>query len=354
MKSDLVQPVLLIANVAMARLIQSLGLEPDVLAGHSLGEYAALVVAGTISLAEGIRLVHARGQAMDRLSKSGDPGAMAMLTADAATVEAALPAILGYVAIANRNCPTQTIIAGESDAMRRAVMLFAQRGIEGRMLPIAGAFHSELAAALRPDMDRALQDLAVHRPTVPILSGVTGDYHEPSANAATVRELLLDQLDHPVDFVSMVERLYADGVRTFVEVGPKRALTSFVGDILAGRQHTALHAVHPKPGELRQFHRLLGGLMARGFEVRTVGTVGTVRSVRSEVITPSSLSSLSSPSSPSPPSSLSPPSPRRTRCGSELPTNPAYDRGSSSCPRPGSTRSRSSSRATSTTATVSS
>ena len=259
-RSDIVQPVLVTANVALHRLVASHGVQPGVFAGHSLGEYAALVAAGVLEFGQAVRAAHARGEAFRELAaRSGDAGLMATVASGAEVVEPVLEGIQGYVAIANRNCPGQTVISGEDAAVRAAVGRLEAQAIECRVLPIAGAFHSRIAAAVRGRMADAVAALEVRPAALRVLSSVDLAYYEPSTDcSARVRTNLVEQLVTPVDFIGVVERLYADGHRVFVEMGPKNALSGFVDDILGeARPHRALFANHPKVGEIPQFDRFV-------------------------------------------------------------------------------------------------
>ncbi|RPI24547.1 MAG: acyltransferase domain-containing protein, partial [Acidobacteria bacterium] len=268
LNSELVQPVLLTANIAMYRLLRSRGLNPDIVAGHSLGEYSALVAAGVLDLASALKAVHVRGREFRDMSEGQhDPGLMAMVTAPVAEVEAALRGVHGYAVIANSNCTIQTVISGASTAVREAVSVFERRGIECRVLPIAGAFHSAVARAIVPAMTAVLSSLEYHPPTIPVLSSVTGEYYRAEGIRRQAMDNLIAQLSGPVDFVGLVNHLYADGARTYLEVGPKKALCGFVDDILSGRPHRALFSNHPKVGEIQQVNRLLAQLFALGYPI---------------------------------------------------------------------------------------
>ncbi|PYT08304.1 MAG: hypothetical protein DMF49_05650, partial [Acidobacteria bacterium] len=269
MRSDLVQPAILTVSISLLRLLRSFGIEPDLLAGHSLGEYAALVAAGCLEFGQALSAVHVRGLEFRRLAeREGDPGRMAMVSAAADDVECILREVGGYVTIANRNCNFQTIISGATGAVEEAVLGLEREGIECRILPIAGAFHSTIARAISAPMAEALSRLEVRPPRIPVHSSVDGRAY-PADGSCHERVLtnLIEQLERPVDFIGLVERLYGEGARAFIEVGPKRALSTFVSDILEGRAHAALYTNHPKEGGTTQFNRLLAQLAAMGFEI---------------------------------------------------------------------------------------
>ncbi|MBP7147490.1 MAG: acyltransferase domain-containing protein, partial [Acidobacteria bacterium] len=265
MRGEVVQPAIVTADVALFRLLRRYGLRPALVAGHSLGEYAALVAAGCLDFGQALRAVYVRGREMRRLAEGGVAGRMAMISAPAAAVAPALAGIDGYVTIANLNCRVQTVISGAAAAVDEAVARLGRAGVDCRVLPIAGAFHSELAGAIREPMREALARLEVRPPEVEVISTVDGQpYPRDASCAQRVRDNLLDQLVRPVDFIGLVETAYARGARLFIEVGPKKALSTFAADVLEGRPHVALHANHPKEGGLRQLHQLLAQLAALG------------------------------------------------------------------------------------------
>ncbi len=276
LNSEIVQPALLTANIAMYRLLAGRGVTPDIFAGHSLGEYSALVAGGVMDFASALRAVHVRGREFRKLSeRRQDPGLMAMITASEAEIEPVLRRTPGYVVIANRNCAIQTVISGASPSVRAAVATLEAQGIECRILPIGGAFHSALARAIVPAMKEILEDLQYRPPVIPVLSSVTGGYYQAEGIREQTITNLLAQLSSPVDFLGLVNRLQDDGVRTYLEVGPKKALSGFVDDILGSKPHRSLFSNHPKIGENNQLHRLLAHLFAIGYPVRLTKSVGS-------------------------------------------------------------------------------
>ncbi|MDH4120544.1 MAG: acyltransferase domain-containing protein [Deltaproteobacteria bacterium] len=279
LEGGVLQPVLLAVEVACQRLLEWLGIVPDAMAGHSLGEYAALVAAGAVPFGQALRVTALRGRESWALAARGaDAGIMAVVMAPAAQVEPLLAGLKGYVAVANRNSPHQTVLSGETPAVQAAVARLSEEGLEAFPLPIHGAFHSQLAGALRPAMAQGLAGLHPRSPRVPVLSSVDGRYYMPGEDCRErMLENLLDQLEKPVDFIRMVNSLYDDGTRVFIEVGPKKALASFVADTLdtRGKQdlhplepHAALSMLHPKGGEEAFFKRFLEGLRQAGLHLR--------------------------------------------------------------------------------------
>ncbi|WP_230470482.1 type I polyketide synthase [Lujinxingia vulgaris] len=290
-QTEITQPAVLTADIALYRLLGELGIVPQMVAGHSLGEYGACVAAGIMSFADALRTVAARGTEMAKVTPmNGDTGLMAGVSASVEVVQPVLDRIDGYVVCANINCPTQTIIAGLSEPVREAVRLFEEMGLQAPLLPVSHAFHTEVVAAASGPLRRHLGNIEVSSPRVPILTNVTGGYYPSGAGCEeAIRDLLSEQVAAPVQFIKVIETMYAGGARAFVEVGPKRAQASFVGSILEGREHLALHTNHPKKGDVASLYEALAGMWAAGVwrpgeakaDVRAVN-VDRVPGVRSE------------------------------------------------------------------------
>lgn len=260
------QPAMLTADVALYRLLKNFGVAPGRVAGHSLGEYAAAVAAGVLSFADALYAVSARGREMAGVEVA-DPGKMAVVAADAVRVESVLARAPGYVIAANKNCHTQTVLAGESKSVDWAMAQFAEMGVDARNIPVSHAFHSRIVAPAAKPLLRVLNNLTVNPPSIPFSSNVTAGYY-PKERAA-ITELMASQLAAPVEFIGQIERLYEDGVRIFVEVGPKRAVTGFVRNILGTREHRALATNHPKKPAQQMLLEAIAALAADGVPVRT-------------------------------------------------------------------------------------
>jgi len=153
-----------------------MGVAPAACAGHSLGEYAACVAAGVFSFKDALEAVAVRGREMARVSIA-DPGLMMSIPADARVVEEALAEVDGYVVAANKNSPKQTVISGETAAVKKAAELFKARGLDGILLPVSAAFHSGVVAPAREPFMKTLVKLRVNPPSVPVISNVTGDFY---------------------------------------------------------------------------------------------------------------------------------------------------------------------------------
>ena len=228
------QPALFAVSVAALAACREAGLSPALVAGHSIGEYAALVAAGSLSVHDGARLVKARGEAMAQAA-AHRPGTMAaVLGLDTQTVaeccREANPT--GVVVPANLNAPGQVVISGEIAAVARATELLKIRGAK-RVLPltVSGAFHSPLMEVAVSTLRGVLQLTDVNDPDLPIVQNVTADY---ARTADDVKANLAAQVAGPVRWTETVERLVADGATAFVECGPGGVLAGLIKRIAPG------------------------------------------------------------------------------------------------------------------------
>jgi len=228
------QPAVLTTSVAAAAALAERGVIPGLAAGHSLGEYSALVVAGALRFAEAVRLVRRRGEFMQEAVSVGT-GAMAALlgvelaTAEQVCAEAAQGEVVG---VANINSPGQIVIAGHRTAVERAVTAAAARGgKKSVLLPVSAPFH---CALMKPAADRLaveLERVAVSDPRVPVIRNVDGGV---TRTADEVRPFLVKQVASPVLWTDCVERLAREGATGFLEVGPGRVLTGLLKRTLDG------------------------------------------------------------------------------------------------------------------------
>jgi len=223
-KTELQQPALVATSVACLRAVETTGIRPDVVLGHSVGEYAALAASGALSDHDAIALVGVRGRVTAAAAEE-TPGAMAaVIGMEDAEVEA-LCGEIGGVWPANYNCPGQLVVSGETAAVDRLVEEAPARGARKVVkLRVTGAFHSPLVASAADGLRPAVEGAEWREPEIPFMSTVTAAL-EP---AATLPQILLDQLTAPVRFTQAVAALVADGVQTFVEVGPGQVLSGLV------------------------------------------------------------------------------------------------------------------------------
>lgn len=227
------QPCLLAMSVAAHRALgERADLEPRLVAGHSIGEYAALVAAGVLGFDASLRLVARRGELMAAVDADG--GMAAVLGLDREAVEAVVRQIgaPAELVVANDNAPGQVVISGRRDALEAAGLLMRSAGAKRVMrLPVSGAFHSPLMAMVADALASAFEDEEWHDAAVPIISNVTA---EPLTDAGRIRALLAEQVRSPVEWVRSVERMSDEGIDMAVECGPGSALTGMLKRIAPG------------------------------------------------------------------------------------------------------------------------
>jgi [acyl-carrier-protein] S-malonyltransferase len=228
------QPAILTASVAAARALAERGLEPAIAAGHSLGEYAALVVAGALPFADAVRVVRHRGEFMQEAVPVGTGAMAALLGLDGPAVESICQeAGAGEVVdVANVNSPVQIVVAGHKAAVERAVGLAAARGGKRSvLLPVSAPFHCRLMA---PAAERLAGVLAAVPPTAPRIPVVRNADGGLTTRAEDVVPFLVRQVTAPVQWVECVRRMAQEGAAIFVEVGPGRVLTGLLRRIEGG------------------------------------------------------------------------------------------------------------------------
>jgi len=222
--TEVQQPALVATSLAVLAALQSTGIKPDYVVGHSVGEFAALAAASALETEETIALVRERGLAMAEAARQ-HPGSMAaILGLEDEVVELLCRRILG-VWPANYNCPGQIVVSGEDGAVDECCAEAAREGARRTVkLRVSGAFHSPLVARAADRLKPAIERVRFHDPAAPFMSTVTAKI-EPAQRLGTV---LVDQLTAPVRFTQAASALARDGVRTFVEVGPGNVLSGLV------------------------------------------------------------------------------------------------------------------------------
>jgi len=228
-RTEYTQPALLAAGIAVWRLWQSSGgAQPALLAGHSLGEYSALVAAGALSLADGARLVRLRGQLMQDAAPAGTGAMAAVLGAeDAVVADACREASGDEVAVpANFNSPGQVVIGGHAAAVDRALALLAERGVRKAVkLAVSVPSHTPLMREAANRLSEAMAGLRWHEPKLPVVQNVDAEVHE---GVQSIRDALVRQLYLPVQWTGCVQALAARGATRVAECGPGKVLAGLV------------------------------------------------------------------------------------------------------------------------------
>ncbi|MCF2585333.1 ACP S-malonyltransferase [Mitsuokella multacida] len=222
------QPAILTVSVIVNEILKEHGVQPDVAGGHSLGEYSALVAAGVLSFQDAVALVHKRGQYMQEAVPVGQGGMAAIIGLDDEAIAAACEKATkeaGEVQPVNFNCPGQTVIAGTTHGVEKAVEELKAAGAKKAVvLPVSAPFHSTLMKPAAEKLAAELDKVAIHDAAFPVVSNFTG---ELETKAEEIKANLVAQADHPVRWIACVKTMQAFGADTFVEVGPGKTLCGF-------------------------------------------------------------------------------------------------------------------------------
>ncbi len=270
-QTEYTQPAMLTADLAIEHALNAYGHEPDMVAGHSLGEYAALMASGILNMDGALRAAAARGTEMGSV-EIYDKGLMASVTAPYEAVERILNAAEGYVIAANKNSPKMTVIAGATEAVQEVMKEFENEGFNCVPLATSHAFHSSIVAPANEPLRRFLSSLEINWPTIPITANVDGEFYPndgPDAKEGILSKLA-PQMASSVEWTSQINTMYDAGARIFVEVGPKRALTMFASQILEEQPHLAVMTNHPKQGGIASFLTAIGALALAGRPPKTI------------------------------------------------------------------------------------
>jgi [acyl-carrier-protein] S-malonyltransferase len=225
------QPAILTTSVAMLRALEERGMDhPVYVAGHSMGEFSALVAADALSFEDGLKLVRERGRLMRQANDRSPGGMAAILGLERELVETICTAAGEqsgeYVGVANDNCPGQIVISGTTSALERAMELAKERGAKrATRLAVSIAAHSPLMAEAAAEFIRVLDTTPFHEPSIPLVANATA---RPLTDPAEIRDALGRQLTSPVRWTESVRWIIAQGVTRFVEVGPKEVLTGLL------------------------------------------------------------------------------------------------------------------------------
>ncbi len=226
--TEYTQIAMVTVEVAILKALEEKGIKADVAAGLSLGEYGALVASGALVMEDAFALVRKRGIYMQEAVPEG--GAMtAVLGLDTDTIEKICEDTEGIVSVANYNCPGQTVITGEAAAVLAAAEKCGQAGAK-RCIPlkVSGPFHSPMLAGAGEKLGKELEHVEIHPISIPYIANVTADY---VTDAKDVKPLLKKQVSSSVKWQQTIERMIADGVDTFIEIGPGKTLSGFMRKI---------------------------------------------------------------------------------------------------------------------------
>jgi len=226
-QTNVTQPAIFLHSVILASTIENF--KPDMVAGHSLGEFSALVTAGALSFEDGLKLVSQRANAMQRACEINPSTMAAILNLADNVVEDICSGIDGVVVAANYNCPGQLVISGTIEAVTVACEQLKAAGAKRALiLPVGGAFHSPLMEPAREELAAAIESTKFSTPSCTIYQNVNA---KPSTDVATIKANLIAQLTGPVRWTQSVQNMVADGATKFVECGPGKVLQGLVKKI---------------------------------------------------------------------------------------------------------------------------
>ena len=227
-QTKVTQPAIFIHSMAILKVLED-SFKPDLVAGHSLGEFSSLVAAGVLNFEDGLRLVSIRAKAMQKSCESTNGTMAAILGLDNSIIEEICSNIEGTVVAANYNCPGQVVISGEVSAVKNACEKLSETGARRALiLPVGGAFHSELMKDAKDELSKAINETSFNSPICPIYQNVNG---KPEHLVDNIKTNLISQLTSPVKWTQSVNKMIEDGCQDFIEIGPGKVLQGLIKKI---------------------------------------------------------------------------------------------------------------------------
>ncbi len=227
-QTKVTQPAIFLHSVISARMMGK-SFKPDMVAGHSLGEFSALVSVGAMNFDDGLELVYRRALAMQEACEITPSTMAAVLGLEDQVVEEVCVSLSGIVVPANYNCPGQLVISGETKAVEEACEVLKEKGARrALLLPVGGAFHSPLMDPAKKKLAEAIQKTPIASPSAPVYQNVTA---KGETDKDIIKKNLIDQLTAPVKWTQSIQQMIADGADTFVEIGPGKVLTGLMRKI---------------------------------------------------------------------------------------------------------------------------
>ncbi|MGO3237823.1 MAG: ACP S-malonyltransferase [Psychroflexus halocasei] len=220
-QTKVTQPAIFLHSVILSKLMGE-DFKPDLVAGHSLGEFSALVANGTLSFEDALKLVHKRALAMQKACENQSSTMAAVLGLEDEIVEETCKTLDGVVVPANYNCPGQLVISGETEAVEKACEVLKEKGAKRAMLlPVGGAFHSPLMEPAREELAKAIEETTFNQPNCPIYQNVTTT---AVTDPEEIKKNLIAQLTAPVKWTQTMKQMLEDGMESYTEVGPGKVL----------------------------------------------------------------------------------------------------------------------------------
>jgi [acyl-carrier-protein] S-malonyltransferase len=227
-QTNVTQPAIFLHSVILAKVLGN-SFQPEMVAGHSLGELSALVAAGVLSFEDGLQLVSKRAKAMQKACEIMPSTMAAVLGLEDQVVEEVCDVVDGVVVAANYNCPGQLVISGEVSAIETACELLKEKGARRALvLPVGGAFHSPMMEPAREELAAAIKETQFNEPACPVYQNVPAS---AVTSATEIKENLMKQLTAPVKWTQSIQSMIADGGTQFIEVGPGKVLQGLMRKI---------------------------------------------------------------------------------------------------------------------------
>ena len=227
-QTKVTQPAIFIHSMAIIKILGE-SFKPNLVAGHSLGEFSALVASGALNFEDGLKLVSIRAKAMQKSCEKTNGTMAAILGLENKIIEDICQETNGIVVAANYNCPGQVVISGEVDAVKNACEKLSSAGARRALvLPVGGAFHSELMIDAKKELSSAINQTVFNQPSCPIYQNVNG---RPELSVEKIKENLIAQLTSPVKWTQSVNKMIQDGCNNFIEIGPGKVLQGLVRKI---------------------------------------------------------------------------------------------------------------------------
>lgn len=228
MQTKVTQPAIFIHSMAILKVMGE-SFKPDQVAGHSLGEFSALVAAKVLSFEEGLNLVSIRAKAMQKACENSNGTMAAILALENEIIEKVCKNVEGVVLAANYNCPGQVVISGELQSVTRACEILTEKGARRALiLPVSGAFHSSLMSEARVELSKAIGETSFNKPICPIYQNVNGI---GETSVKKIKENLILQLTSPVKWTQSINQMINDGATEFIEIGPGKVLQGLIKKI---------------------------------------------------------------------------------------------------------------------------
>jgi len=227
-QTKVTQPAIFLHSVILSKVLGD-KFQPEMTAGHSLGEFSALVSAGALSFEDGLKLVSKRAQAMQKACEAQPSTMAAIVGMEDGIVEQVCNDVDGVVVAANYNCPGQLVISGSVEAVNTACEILKEKGAKrALLLPVGGAFHSPLMEPAREELAAAIEATEIHAPICPVYQNVDA---KPQTDPLIIKQNLIAQLTGPVKWTQTVTNMVADGAVSFTELGPGKVLQGLVNKI---------------------------------------------------------------------------------------------------------------------------